>query len=301
MQRFLLRRFAWLCLGAWSLAGSAAAQAPIVYAAQSDPQAALAGDSLAGGGEGSYGYGETRPGRGEPIIDIRRGVVGRLTPVADTSAADAAEQGRPAWLEQERIGPPYEAGGRWYVPSVEPGYEQTGTASWYGADFHGQRTASGEPFDQDALTAAHPTLPIPSLVQITNLENGREVIVRVNDRGPFVGSRLIDVSHRTAEVLGFAQAGHARVHVRYLGPAPRHVAMDGTPAPAAVRVPAVVSQQAGEAGSLLGSPQADRDSGATPTQTRGAFFVQVGAYANLDNAHRARDAVGAAGPVTVDI
>jgi len=266
MQRSWLRRLLWVGLGLWSFAGSVAAQAPLA------PQPRVAANDDRTSGE------ERAPPRSRP---------------------DATR--RPEWLEQERVGPPYEASGRWYVPTAEPGYEQTGTASWYGADFHGQRTASGEMFDQDALTAAHPTLPIPSLVQITNLENGREAIVRVNDRGPFAGQRLIDVSRRTADVLGFASAGHARVHVRYLGPAPRHVAMDGTTAPVAVRLPAVVSQRAGEPAALLGSPQADRDSGATPTQTRGAFFVQVGAYANLDNAHRARDAVGAAGPVTVDI
>src|SRR5690606_6879039 len=112
------------------------------------------------------------------------------------------------------------------------GYQETGTASWYGPQFHGQRTASGEIFDESALTAAHPTLPIPSLVQVTNLENGREVIVRVNDRGPFVGERLIDLSRAAAQVLGFESAGHARVHVRYLGPAPRRVNADGSAAPA---------------------------------------------------------------------
>jgi rare lipoprotein A len=109
------------------------------------------------------------------------------------------------------------------APAAEPGYEQVGTASWYGAGFQGRRTANGETFDPNALTAAHRTLPVPSLVRVTNLANGREVIVRVNDRGPFAAARMIDVSRAAAEVLGFVRAGHARVHIRYLGPAPRRI------------------------------------------------------------------------------
>src|SRR5690606_4252839 len=107
-----------------------------------------------------------------------------------------------------------------------------GEGSWYGPNFHGLRTATGEVYDQEGLTAAHPTLPLNSLVQVTNLENGREIIVRVNDRGPFVGERLIDLTRAGAELLGYERAGHARVHVRYLGPAPRRVNADGVSAPA---------------------------------------------------------------------
>ena len=117
------------------------------------------------------------------------------------------------------VGKPYQVGGKWYKPQVDPSYEEVGTASWYGGQFHGRRTANGEVFDMAALTAAHPTLPLPSYVRVTNLSNERSVIVRVNDRGPFSHSRLIDVSARTAEMLDFKRAGMAKVRVEYVEPA----------------------------------------------------------------------------------
>lgn len=113
------------------------------------------------------------------------------------------------------VGQPYKIGGRWYHPKEDPNYSGTGLASWYGSDFHGRRTANGEVYDKAALTAAHPTLPLPSYVRVTNLDNGRAVTVRVNDRGPFHANRVIDVSQRTAEVLGFRHRGMARVRVDY--------------------------------------------------------------------------------------
>jgi rare lipoprotein A (peptidoglycan hydrolase) len=97
---------------------------------------------------------------------------------------------------------------------------QVGVASWYGPDLHGGKTASGEIFDQDQLSAAHRTWPIPSLVQVTNLKNGRQIVVRMNDRGPFAKDRLIDLSRAAARALGFEQDGEAKVAVRYIGPAP---------------------------------------------------------------------------------
>jgi rare lipoprotein A len=120
----------------------------------------------------------------------------------------------------QKIGAPYEAGGRWFIPAVEPDYDETGRASWYGPGFHGRTTANGELFDQTIPTAAHPTLPIPSLVQVTNLANGRSMVVRVNDRGPFTGDRVIDLSARAAELLDFKDEGTTDVRVRYVGPAP---------------------------------------------------------------------------------
>ena len=93
-------------------------------------------------------------------------------------------------------------------------------ASWYGEPFHGQHTANGEIYDMNALTAAHPTLQLPSVVRVTNLENGRSLLLRVNDRGPFVDDRLIDLSQAAARALGFEEQGLTRVHVRYLGMAP---------------------------------------------------------------------------------
>ncbi|MEQ8935726.1 MAG: septal ring lytic transglycosylase RlpA family protein, partial [Amphiplicatus sp.] len=116
-----------------------------------------------------------------------------------------------------KIGKPYQVNGRWYHPHEQPDYDAVGVASWYGDEFHGRPTANGERFDKNRLSAAHTTLPLPSVVEVENLENGRRVMVRVNDRGPFVGDRMIDLSHAAARALGFDQKGLAKVRVRYLG------------------------------------------------------------------------------------
>lgn len=118
-------------------------------------------------------------------------------------------------------GKPYRIAGKWYKPMTDPGnFEAIGTASWYGPGFHGRRTANGEVFDQHSLSAAHPTLPLPSYVRVTNTANGKSVIVRVNDRGPYHGRRVIDVSRRAAEMLDFKRHGMGRVRVQYVGLAP---------------------------------------------------------------------------------
>lgn len=119
-----------------------------------------------------------------------------------------------------KVGAPYQVGGIWYVPREQPDYDQTGVASWYGDAFQFKATANGEIFDKDVPSAAHTTLPLPCLVEVTNLDNGRKLIVRVNDRGPFVGGRIIDLSHEAARELGYDRAGLAHVRVRYVGPAP---------------------------------------------------------------------------------
>jgi len=119
-----------------------------------------------------------------------------------------------------RVGKPYTVAGRVYVPEEDPNYREDGMASWYGDDFHGRLTANGEVFDMTSLTAAHPTLPIPSYARVTNLRNGKSLIVRVNDRGPYHGNRLIDVSNKAAELLEFKSNGVARVRVEYVGQAP---------------------------------------------------------------------------------
>jgi rare lipoprotein A len=116
-----------------------------------------------------------------------------------------------------KIGSPYKINGRWYHPQWVTEYEAVGVASWYGEDYHGRYTANGEIYDMYALTAAHPTLPLPSVVRVTNLVNGRSLILRVNDRGPFVDGRLIDLSYAAADELGFVRQGLAKVHVSYLG------------------------------------------------------------------------------------
>ena len=119
-----------------------------------------------------------------------------------------------------RVGKPYTVAGRVYVPEEDPNYRAEGMASWYGDDFHGRLTANGEVFDMTSLTAAHPTLPIPSYARVTNVRNGKSLIVRVNDRGPYHGNRLIDVSNKAAELLEFKANGVARVRVEYVGRAP---------------------------------------------------------------------------------
>lgn len=121
---------------------------------------------------------------------------------------------------RQMIGKPYRAGGRWFTPKEDPDFNETGVASWYGAELHGNRTANGERFDANALTAAHPTLPLPSYVRVTNMTNGKAAVLRLNDRGPFTRNRLLDVSRAAAEKLDFRRAGRAKVRVEYLGPAP---------------------------------------------------------------------------------
>ena len=119
-----------------------------------------------------------------------------------------------------KLGVPYKISGRWYTPHVNPAYDRTGIASWYGDAFHGRKTANGEIYDMMALSAAHPTLPLPSLVWVTNVENGRTMLVRVNDRGPYADDRVIDLSRAVARTLGSEGRGLASVRVRYAGPAP---------------------------------------------------------------------------------
>ncbi len=155
-----------------------------------------------------------------------------------------------------KIGKPYQVGGVWYYPKDDRDYEETGIASWYGPGFHGKPTATGERYDMDGITAAHKTLPLPSFVEVTNLRTGRKQLVRVNDRGPFVGDRIIDLSRRTAQMLELDRAGLAKVRVRRVYPSEREIAAimprnrapvmlasapvpRTTPRPAAVRPPLV--------------------------------------------------------------
>jgi len=121
---------------------------------------------------------------------------------------------------------PYQIAGRWYYPAHDARYDEVGLASWYGEAFNGRPTATGEIFDMHALTAAHKTLPLPALVEVTSLDTGRSAILRLNDRGPFVDGRIIDLSRGAAQELGILNQGLGRVRVRYVGPAPR---LEGRP------------------------------------------------------------------------
>lgn len=135
-----------------------------------------------------------------------------------------------------KVGEPYQVNGIWYTPAVDYGYDETGIASWYGNDFHGRLTANGETFDMNEVTAAHKTLPMPSLARVTNLENGRSLIVRVNDRGPFVPGRIIDLSRRSAQLLGLEGKGTGRVRVQILADESRDIAERMTAQGAVARV-----------------------------------------------------------------
>ena len=144
-----------------------------------------------------------------------------------------------------RVGKPYSINGRTYVPHENPSYRVEGVASWYGRDFHGRLTANGEVYDMHGISAAHTTMPLPSYARVTNLQNGRSIVVRVNDRGPYVGDRVIDLSIGTAKALNFYGNGLARVRVEYLGRAPIDGSDDrmlmatlreGSPAPAPSKV-----------------------------------------------------------------
>ena len=146
-----------------------------------------------------------------------------------------------------KVGNPYQVAGIWYYPKEQPDYNETGIASWYGADFHGMLTANGEVFDRNAISAASPTLPMPVNVRVTNLENGRSLVVRVNDRGPYVNGRVIDLSEHAADLLGYRLTGTARVRVTYLGRADLYgpglaPPSQETPPEIAMAVPAVPVQ-----------------------------------------------------------
>jgi len=162
--------------------------------------------------------------------------------------------------DEQKIGRPYQVGGIWYYPQADEDYDETGEASWYGPNFHGRPTANGETFDMNAVSAAHPTLPLPSRVRVTNLENGRALIVRVNDRGPFARGRIIDLSRRAAQLLGFAQNGTARVRVQLMRD-------DGS-----------IASRGGRAPRRLAQGQA----------AVGPLYVQVGSFTDPGNARDVR-------------
>lgn len=164
--------------------------------------------ALAGCAQNNQRYGSSGSGG----IDPKYGVAASPRVVADGESV-------PKGGGQYMIGRPYKIAGKTYYPS-ERRVAQIGTASWYGADFHGRKTANGEVFDRGSITAAHPTMPLPSYARVTNLRNTRSIVVRVNDRGPYHGGRVMDVSQRVAEALEFKHFGVAKVRVEYLTKAP---------------------------------------------------------------------------------
>lgn len=172
---------------------------------------------------------------------------------------------------------PYSVFGREYIPLTSPGpYKRQGTASWYGRKFHGQRTSSGEIYDMFALTAAHPTLPIPSYARIVNLQNGRSVVIRINDRGPFSSGRIMDVSYAAAYRLGFVQDALANIEVESIVPATTTAgAENAAPAPQPALPVLVPAPELRTEAAPSQIPIASEPSG---------IFLQLGAFSNPDNA-----------------
>ncbi len=148
------------------------------------------------------------------VFALGLGACAEIQLAAYTAKELVAKVEEPSPKGDYKIGDPYRINGKWYTPAEDRTYDETGVASWYGATFHGRSTANGSIYDMNALTAAHKTLPMPSLVRVTNLENGRSLTLTVNDRGPFVGGRIIDVSRRASQLLGFYGDGTARVRVQ---------------------------------------------------------------------------------------
>ncbi|MBU6319070.1 MAG: septal ring lytic transglycosylase RlpA family protein [Alphaproteobacteria bacterium] len=215
-----------------------------------------------------------------------------------------AAGGSPGRSAEPYAGPPYEVDGKWYVPAHEPDYDEVGLASWYGPTFHGKVSATGEVFDEMALTAAHPTLPIPSMVRVTNLANGRSAVLRLNDRGPFVDDRIIDLSKGAAIALDMKEKGVVQVRVQYEGPAPqagpeaRLASVEAPRASEDLGREATVARPNGQAQRTALPPLAiePAPAGVAPT---GGYFVQVGAFADLGNAHRRKAELAGVGPLSV--
>jgi rare lipoprotein A len=224
-----------------------------------------------------------------------------------------------------KIGQPYQVQGIWYYPKEQPDYDETGLASWYGSE-SGNRTANGEHFDPNGLTAAHRTLPMPVNVRVTNLDNGKSLVVRVNDRGPFARGRIIDVSARAAQLLGFYGQGTARVRVTYVAradlPGGRRPPPETPPAIASA-VPAAPTEKIDSSGigivpgtpiappvgvaelpkpapittapleDLTNKPTGEVTTVPVPTVTH--LYVQAGAFSSYDNAARLKLKLAASG------
>ena len=240
----------------------------------------------------------------------------------DDSSATRHDPGDPV-PQGYKVGRAYEIAGVWYYPFHDPQYDEAGIASWYGKQFHGLSTANGETFDMNTLTAAHKTLPLPSIARVSNLENGRSLIVRVNDRGPFVNGRVIDLSRRAAQLLGFQRKGTAKVRVEFVEFAPlkafatadsaygtaraRHLQAAEAPTvdrveSGGISVEAVEKPVQAEI-AVVDSP--DDDGGLIsaqageiePIASAGPpIFIQVGAFANEANAARLRGQLQRFGP-----
>ena len=197
-----------------------------------------------------------------------------------------------------KVGEPYDIDGITYRPAVDEEYDEIGIASWYGPKFHGRRTGNGEIFDMNAVSAAHQTLPMPSMVRVTNLENGRSLAVRVNDRGPFVRGRIIDLSRRGAQLLGFRYKGTAQVRVKIMPEESRRAAeiAKRTPRPSMVAMPAdgVVFESLPQSAGPVET--ASLPAPGTPIER---VYIQAGAFLNPDNANKLKNSLAPLGRAVV--
>ncbi len=210
-----------------------------------------------------------------------------------------------------KIGSPYRIGGVWYHPRVDYAYRETGIASWYGTKFHNRKTANGQIFDMNAISAAHRTLPLPSMVQVTNLKNGRSLKVLVNDRGPFAHGRIIDLSRRAAQLLGFERAGTARVRVSIIADESRHLARlaqqglstDKIAAgPSAPFAPVKLASLPAVESTYLRDPLPaveSTDLKIVPVSGKTTLFVQAGAFVRRELAVKMKRALAPIGPTHI--
>ena len=224
-------------------------------------------------------------------------------------------------LGDYKVGKPYKIRGIWYYPAVDPDYDETGIASWYGPGFHGKRTANGAIFDENKVSAAHKTLPLPSVVRVTNLENGRSIKVLVNDRGPYASGRIIDLSRRAAQLLDSERSGTAKVRVQILEQESRQVAAlaqgrgSDNPLPAAAPTEQVAVETLNNPGTAPTQPQTEAVTQAVqkevetmtspqqPIQVtevgQSSLYIQAGAFSIYDNADKLRLQLASIGPAQI--
>lgn len=210
---------------------------------------------------------------------------GQGSPIYKKSGAIPKGGGR------RHLGKPYVVGGRKFYPKKDPTYNRVGIASWYGKRFHRRHTANGEWYDMDYFSAAHKTLPIPSYARVTNLTTGKKLIVRMNDRGPFVGNRIIDLSRKSANYLGTKNKGTAKVRVEYIGPAPlndkgSHLAAMNREMHRGTPKHQMIARANGNRGG--GSYTRVASANPQPYSSGNGYFVQVGAFGERANASRAK-------------
>jgi len=219
-----------------------------------------------------------------------------------------------------KVGEPYQINSTWYYPVEDYNYDETGIASWYGPGFHAKFTANGEVFDQNDLTAAHRTLPMPSFVRVTNLDNGRSIVLRVNDRGPFARGRILDVSARGSELLGFDKAGTARVRVQILAEESKQLAQQmrsgvqvASAAPPQGAQPSAAPRSGVTSGALalppsvatspppapVGLPIDPTGNLRTVAPQKTQIYVQAGAFESRENANRLSQRLRNLGPSSV--